>query len=227
MRSDKTHIIAIDGPSASGKSTVSREVAAAVHYNYLDTGSFYRGMTWKALEEGRSPEQTDQVLPLLESIDWVCRLDGHVIRFTIDGRDPGDVLRSEAVREHVSPIACIPEVRSFVNRLFRQMTQFGSMVVEGRDIGSVVFPEADIKIYLDASPEERARRRLQDAAEKDNPGDVDKVLTSLQRRDRIDSSRATAPLTIPDGAVVLDTTKMSREEVVQYIVDMIQDRGWA
>ncbi len=215
-------IVAIDGPSASGKSTVSGEVARALGYLYVDSGALYRGMTWKAVREGVDVKKPDDVIALMESTTWDFFVDDNVLKFTLDGEDPTSQLRSEPVRERVSDIAVIPDVRRFVVERLRETAEFGDLVMEGRDIGSVVFPHAVFKFYLDADPEERARRRYKELLEMEGKSDEKQVLDSLTRRDNQDSSRQTAPLQIPLGARVINTTRMSIEEVVQLIVHEVR-----
>lgn len=211
-------IVAIDGPSASGKSTVSCEAAKELDYVYVDSGALYRGMTWKAVREGVDVKKPEDVVALMEASDWEFFLDGKVVKFTIDGEDPATQLRSEPVRERVSDVAVIPEVRAFMVARLREAAGFGDLVMEGRDIGSVVFPQTPFKFYLDADPEERARRRYKELLEREGNSDQKQVLDSLKRRDQKDSSRKTAPLQIPLGARVINTTRMTIEEVVRLIV---------
>jgi cytidylate kinase len=211
-------VVAVDGPAASGKSTVARQTAQALGWVYVDSGALYRGMTWKALREGVDPAKPADVVALLPRITWEFFDEQHAIRFTLDGEDPGQQIRSELVREAVSDIAAIPEVRAFIVGELHKMTDFGSLVMEGRDIGSVVFPDTLFKFYLDADPVERARRRAAELAQAEGRGDVDQVLNSLTRRDQKDSGRKTAPLQIPLGARVIDSTKMNIAEVVALIL---------
>lgn len=186
-------IIAIDGPSASGKSTVARKTAEELGFIYVDSGSLYRGITWyTAAKKGlRDPDRSD-VSALLVGMKMDFFIEGGAVLFTVDGHDPGTALRSAMIHESVSHIAAMPEVRATVKGWLRSMTRFGSLVMEGRDIGTAVFPEAEHKFYLDASPAERARRRL--AQEHDSPSSMDSVRKSLERRDTIDSSRKADPL---------------------------------
>jgi len=211
-------VIAIDGPSASGKSTVSKRVALELEYTYVDSGSLYRGMTWKALRENVDIKHPEQVIELMNRMKLEFYAENRVVQFTMDGEDPGQQIRSEPVRENVADIAAIPEVRVFLVERLREMVQFGPIVMEGRDIGTVVFPSTPFKFYLDADPEERARRRAAELKHMEGKGDVSKVLDSLARRDRKDSTRATAPLQIALGARVINSTSMSIEEVVALIV---------
>ena len=220
MRND---IITVDGPSASGKSTVAKRVAAALRYTYADSGAVYRGVTWKAIREGVPPGRPADVVALLRRMDlrFVAR-DGVAV-MQIDGIEPGAELRSEAVSERVSEVAAIPEVRAQVTRHLREIAKFGPLVMDGRDIGSVVFPDAPFKFYIDASPEERARRRHAELLSADPRYDMGRVGDALKRRDAHDTGRAAAPLTIPPGAIVIDTTRMRVEEVVAHIVSRVRE----
>ena len=214
--------VAIDGPSASGKSTVSREVARALGFVYVDSGSLYRGITWKALQEGVSCRDRDAVLAMVAQMRIEFFLDERVVRFRIDDVDPGQDIRAQGVVNNVSDVAAIPEVRQFINRHLRGMSAFGPLVMEGRDIGSVVFPDSPHKYYLDADPEERARRRHRELVGVSEAGGVDDVLDSLRRRDHKDTTRQTAPLQIALGAKVINTTSLSIEEVSKQIASEIR-----
>lgn len=216
--------VAIDGPSASGKSTVARRVAQQLGWVYVDSGMFYRAMTWKALESGVAPTDAPAVVDLMFRCRWEVRLEDGAVALRLDGVDPGPALRSRAVQENVSFIAAIPEVRRFVVARLRETRAHGSLVMEGRDIGSVVFPDALFKFYLDAAAAERARRRAQDVAAMEGKADEGEVLASLARRDHLDSTRREAPLQIPLGAEVIDSTSMSVEAVVARIVGVIRER---
>ena len=218
-------IIAVDGPSASGKSTVARRVAQTLGFLYVDSGSYYRGMTWHALRRGVDVRDADAVRALLLLSKWAFRVEGGAIRYTIDGDDPGEEIRGPAVRENVSYIARIPEVRQVITHHLQSLSSFGSLAMEGRDIGSAVFPDTAHKFYLDASPEERARRRDVEIAKREGQSDVKQVLASLTQRDQIDSTRATAPLQIPLGALVIDSTGLTSEEVVEKIIRKIRATG--
>jgi cytidylate kinase len=222
--SDASLVIAIDGPAASGKSTVSRDVARRLGALYLDSGSLYRGVTWKAVREDVEVGDPASVVRLMDAMDWQFAVrDGRVV-YEIDGEDPGAQIRSEPVVERVSAVAAIPAVRERINRRLRDARRFGPLVVEGRDIGSIVFPHANYKFYLDASPDERARRRRNDAADSAAGRAVEAVRDDLERRDRMDRSRSTAPLQIPLGAVVIDTTDLALDTVVERVIEIVQGR---
>ena len=218
-------IVAIDGPSASGKSTVARCAARELGFCYVDSGALYRGMTWKALREGIDVTDTERVIDLSRHVNLEFFVKDKVLMFTIDGEDPTDQLRSEPVREHVADVAAIPEIRMFLVKHLRETVRFGNIVMEGRDIGTVVFPASPFKFYLDADPEERARRRYEELARVESSTDVGKVLDSLRKRDKKDATRKTAPLQIALGARVIDSTAMSVDDVVRLVVAQVRAAG--
>lgn len=225
MSNNDVVIIAIDGPSASGKSTVARESARALGFNYVDSGSVYRGITWKCLRERVPTDQPTSVLELMSRIKLDLFVEEHAVKFSFDGEDPGAQVRSVPVQERVSDVAAIPEVRLIVVDLLREATRFGNLVMEGRDIGTVVFPDTPFKFYLDADPEERARRRHQEMLRSASDTTVDTVLDSLRRRDRKDSMRKAAPLQIALGARVIDSTTMAVGDVVKLVVEQVRAAG--
>lgn len=210
-------VIAIDGPSGSGKSTVARRLAGMLGYIHVDSGALYRGITWRFVLDGINPSDKPAVVRALESLDIRYSVSDHQAEFTIRGETPREELRSPAVRELVSDVAAVPEVRALVVGLLRSLVAFGNLVMEGRDIGSVVFPGTPYKFYIDASPEERARRRCAELRAASEKTDTGRVLSSLQERDRKDRQRETAPLVVPQGAMVIDTTRMPVDEVVSRI----------
>ncbi len=219
-------VVAIDGPSASGKSTVARRSAQDLGYCYVDSGALYRGMTWKSLRESVDSRNTGAVVDLLSRVKLEFFLRQGQVQFSMDGEEPGEQLRSEAVAEHVSDIAAIPEVRSYMVRKLRSTVQFGNLVMEGRDIGTVVFPDTPFKFYLDANPEERARRRHQEIlSTRSGETTVDTVLSSLTRRDAKDTTRKTAPLQIALGARIIDSTSLSIDEVTRQVVAHVRASG--
>ncbi|MDA3872810.1 MAG: (d)CMP kinase [Kiritimatiellae bacterium] len=215
-------VIAIDGPSASGKSTVARSIAKRMNSLYVDSGALYRGMTWMVLQAGAHPESEAEVLKEMQRGEWDFPVREGAVTFTINGTDPGEAIRGEAVRENVSYVARIPEVRRFIVDQIRSMRALGPLVVEGRDIGSVVFPESPHKFYLDADPVERARRRNEELLATESDTSVEAVQESLRKRDHLDSTRKTAPLQIAEGARVVDTTELTLDEVVDRIIGMVR-----
>ena len=218
-------IVAVDGPSASGKSTVSRRTAQAVGFMYVDSGALYRGVTWKCVKEGVDVKDSQAVTNLLIRMNMELVLRDSSVGYLIDGEDPGQEIRAEPVRERVADIAAQQSVRVYIVEKLRLMTKFGNLVMEGRDIGTVVFPDTPFKYYLDADPEERARRRAAEIKVQEGTEDVGAVLSSLRRRDQKDSSRATAPLQIALGAKIINSTGMTIEQVVDTIVVDLKKAG--
>ena len=205
----------MDGPSGTGKSTVSREVARRTDLPHLDTGAYYRAATLAAIRSGADLESVDEVTGAVES----AQITEEAGRIYLDGRDVTSEIRGELVTAHVSRVSAYPEVREILVARQRMWVRDhgGSAVVEGRDIGSVVFPEATVKIYLDARPVIRARRRALQVGD-----DPDQVIADLERRDTLDSTRSTSPLSIPDGAEVIDTSDLTFEEVVERVLGVIE-----
>ncbi len=223
-KSETSWVVSIDGPAASGKSTVARLTADALDALYVDSGALYRGVTWKALREWVPVHDVAQMTDMLAFLDLEYVRHGRALIFTLGGEDPGQQLRSAAVRERVSDVAVIPEVRAYVVDRLRELVRFGNLVMEGRDIGSVVFPETPFKFYLDADPEERARRRHEELVRAEGSSDVAAVQDALARRDRQDSTRATAPLQVPLGAQVINSTHLTAEQVAAVIVEAVRGK---
>ena len=220
---NRHRIIAIDGPAASGKSTVAREIAKRLNCIYVDSGAFYRGVTWKMIQNGVNTKNPLAVIPALLKSKWKFSVRDGAVVFSIDGIEPGEALRDKDVREAVSDVAAIPPVRKFVTSRLRKVEALGSLAMEGRDIGSVVFPKTPYKFYLDANPEERAARRHAELMARGETEKAQEVLESLQRRDEKDSARKTAPLKIADGAYVIDTALYDAAGVVKVLMERIED----
>jgi CMP/dCMP kinase len=218
-------IVAIDGPAGSGKSTVARRVAELLGYTHLDSGAMYRGVAWKALRDGVPLDSPEQLARLAESvrIDLVPR-DGklHVI---LDGEDITDFIRTPEVSHAASVVAAIPGVRHPMVAEQRRAGAQGGIVMEGRDIGSVVFPHADLKIFLEASPEVRAERRLLELQEKGEAPALHQVLADVHQRDRRDREREMSPLVRAPDAVVVDNTAMDAEETARVIVMCAREKA--
>lgn len=206
--------IAIDGPAASGKSTLARHLAQRLGLVMVNSGAMYRAITWKTLQQGIDPHDSPAIIRLLDHIDIQCGSDGVMSTLTIDGIDPGDELRSEAVNANVSAVSAIPEVRKALIDLQRGYLAHSSIVMEGRDIGSVVFPDTPYKIYVDAAEHVRAARR-------GNDGEVD----SIAKRDAADSKRKTAPLIVADGAVILDNSDHTIESGLEAALGILRSQG--
>ncbi len=215
-------VIAIDGPSASGKSTVARKVAAGLGYQYVDSGALYRGIAWRATGMGADAAIAAEVVSAMKKMNVVFFVEAGAVRYRIDGVEPRAEIRTERVSEQVSLVAAIPEVRAQVTQWLRKMTDSGNLVMEGRDIGTVVFPGAEAKFYLDASAEERARRRHAELNPAGETADVGRVMNSLKNRDQRDSGRKTAPLKLADDAQVVDTTGLSIDQVVEAILKRLK-----
>lgn len=212
-------VVAIDGPSASGKSTVAKKVAAALKFLYVDSGALYRAVTWKALHEHVPTSDAVKVGMLLGNLAISFYERNGSVCFKIDDKELNNEIRAIEVNENVSKIAAMPVVRSQVVSWLRDMVKFGDLVMEGRDIGTAVFPNAVHKFYLDASEEERAKRRFQEIHDGVMKITFTDVNESLKRRDAIDKGRKMDPLRIASGAVIVDTTAMNIDQVVQFIVE--------
>lgn len=215
-------IIAIDGPAASGKSTVAREVAKRLGFKYIDTGAMYRAVTWKALRDKVDISSEDALVALARHAQiTISELEDTRYAVTIDGEDVTEAIREPKVSAAVSSVAKLPGVRAtLVKKQQGYADIYPDMVVEGRDIGTAVFPDADIKIYLQAEPGERAKRRQRELKEKGHQIEVVSVERDILKRDKTDSTRATGPLTKAAGAHVVDTTEKTIGQVVQEIIGL-------
>jgi cytidylate kinase len=215
-------VVAVDGPAASGKSTVSKLLAKKLEFNYVDSGAMYRAVTWQALAGGVDVTDNIAVIGMMHTVKISFEIVDGSARMLINGMYPGDAIREPRVAEKVSVIAAIPEVRSILVQQQRSLTKFGSLVMEGRDIGSVVFPDTPHKFYLDANPEIRAQRRHRDFAAMNIQTSAENVAQNLQARDKLDSGRATAPLQIALGATVIENSRLSVEETADVIFNHIR-----
>ncbi len=215
------YIIAIDGPAGAGKSTIAKGVAKALGITRVDTGAIYRALTLEALEKGLLDEEA--IVPLLETLQ--LRFDG--LRILIGDRDVSDLIRTPEVSAQTSRISAFPKIRAGLLGLQRKLALADpkGAVLEGRDIGTVVFPDADIKVFLTASASARAARRTQDLESQDLPANFDETLKAIQQRDAQDAGRAVAPLKQAEDAYPLDSTSKSIEEVVQEIVGLVMAKG--
>jgi cytidylate kinase len=220
--------IAIDGPAAAGKSTVGAEVARRLDGVYFDTGLLYRAVTLAALRAGVAPDDAEGLARLAAALHVdVTRptvADGRQSDVLLDGADVTWELRTPAVDRAVSEVSAHPLVRAALLEKQRRIGRSGLVVMVGRDIGSVVLPDAELKVYLDASPEERARRRVAQLRAAGKPADYATVLADIHQRDEVDSRRAVSPLRIPDGAVVVDSDGCSVEEVIDIITAHARER---
>lgn len=209
-------VIAIDGPAGAGKSTIAKALASRLGLEYLDTGAMYRAVTFAAMQSGVDPDDADAVAALARRVVLQVGVDGVVV----DGVDATAAIRSTAVTSGVSKVAANSGVRAELRaRQQAWAAERGGGVIEGRDIGSVVFPDADLKLYLTASPRTRAERRVAEAG-----GDVDEIERAIATRDQYDSSRADSPLTEADGSTVVDTTGLTIDQVLTRILDLLEQR---
>lgn len=215
----KRLIIAIDGPSGAGKGTVARAVAARLGYRHVDTGAMYRAVAWKATHDGVELTDEGAVASVGERAHFM--LEGG--RIEIDGHDVRGAIRTPEMDKAAAAVARHPAVRRALVAVQRKLGEGGGVVMEGRDIGTVVFPDADVKIYLDASPEERARRRAADPAHTSSKiSQLSDVATALAERDKSDSTRAVSPLAVAADAVVIDTTGIPIEDVIERVLSFVR-----
>ena len=215
---DAPTIVAIDGPAGAGKSTVGRAVADRLGLQYLDTGAMYRAITFAALRRGLDPTDEDHVAELSEAVDLSVDTGPNGTVVVVDGVDATIEIRGREVTSAVSAVAANSRVRSeLVRRQRRWVNEHAGGVVEGRDIGSVVFPDATLKLYVTASPRVRAERRVAEIG-----GDVAEVEASIIERDRKDSTRSDSPLTEANGSVLLDTSGLSIDEVVERVLALLE-----
>lgn len=217
----KPLIIAIDGPSGAGKGTVARAIAAELGYRHVDSGAMYRAVGWKALRDGVA--LTDE--EAIAAIARTSRIEVSATMVTIDEVDVTRAIRTPEIDRAAAAVARLPLVRTVLVEQQRAMAAGGGIVMEGRDIGTVVFPSADVKIYLDASTEERARRRAQDPAHSGGPAEIAQVATLLSERDRSDATRAASPLYAAPDAVVIDTTGAPIDAVVERVMGIIRTKS--
>ncbi|HUR34486.1 MAG TPA: (d)CMP kinase [Vicinamibacterales bacterium] len=213
-------IIAIDGPSGVGKGTVARALASELGYRHVDSGAMYRAVGWQALQRGVALDREDALARI--AADSAIEITASVV--LMDGTDVTRAIRTPEIDKAAAAVARLPRVREILVGRQRALGEAGGIVMEGRDIGTVVFPDADVKLYLDASPEERARRRAHDPAHSGGPAALAEVATLLSERDRIDSTRAASPLYAAADATVIDTTDAPIAEVVARVMSIVRQK---
>jgi cytidylate kinase len=215
-------IIAIDGPAGSGKSSVAKMIALRLRFKHIDTGAMYRAVAWKAGELGLNLADPDAVAAMAEKLDIKLFPGETGQKILVDGEDVTARLKTEAVGKGAATVAAQARVREILVAKQRAIGKNGGVVMDGRDIGTVVFPEADRKFFLDADPRERGRRRYEELKAANNPGvDLEAIIRQVIERDQEDRNRAVSPLKQADDAVLVDTTHLAIEDVVQRMIDMI------
>ncbi len=216
--------IAIDGPAASGKSTTAREVARRLGYIYIDTGAMYRAITRAALDAGVDMNDADALERVARSSKITLEIKEGQQHTFLNGRDVSGEIRTPEIDRNITPVATHPGVRRIMVEQQRQLAQNGGVVMDGRDIGTVVLPGAELKIFMEASIEARARRRLKEQTNGDSSLTLESIKADLARRDHADSTRADGPLKKAQDAIVIDTSHMSIEEQVEKIVQLARER---
>lgn len=221
--SSRKAIIAIDGPAGAGKSTVAKRTAERLGYIYVDSGAMYRAVAWKSLQAGVPAAHPDKMTALARAMTiYFDRTDGQ--RIIADGVDVTEAIRTAEATRLSSPVSAIPGVRRRLVEMQREMGAAGGIVMEGRDIGTVVFPNAEVKVFLTASPDERARRRRLELAEKGIEADITQLAAQMRERDDRDSSRDDSPLTQAADAVAIDTTELTIGQVVERILAIWKEK---
>lgn len=221
-------VVAMDGPSGTGKSSVSRRLASALEASYLDTGAMYRVATVWVLRSGVDPTDADAVAKAVAALPLEIGKDPLSETVLLDGEDVSGEIRGDAVTKAVSAVSAVPAVRELLVRMQRDLaTSSARIVVEGRDIGTVVLPDADVKVFLTASPEARAERRNKQNIEQGRVDDYESVLADVQRRDHADSTRAVSPLRPAEDSVIVDTSELDLDGVIERLLLVVNDRSGA
>ena len=214
-------VIAIDGPAGAGKSTISKLIAKNLGINYIDTGAMYRAITYKCIKEDIDVNDIQRVVDLCSRTD-VDFVDNYIY---LDGRRLNEEIRSLQVSSRVSDVAKIPQVREFLLEKQREIGKRSDVILDGRDVGTHIFPDAKYKFFLNASAQERGRRRYQELIDKGQSVVLEEIIEDIKKRDYIDSTREVAPLVKADDAIEVDTTSMTIDQVVTYISDMVRRIG--
>lgn len=218
----KRAVITIDGPAGAGKTSIAKIVSRKLGYNYIDTGAMYRAISWKAFREKIDLKAKEKLIKMVRNTKIELKNRAGMVRVYLDGKDITNKIRNKRLAEGASILATVPEVREQLMKIQRRMGSSGGIVVEGRDIGTVVFPRADYKFYLDASIKERALRKYRELKVKGKEGQLAELEKAIRSRDKRDRTRRVAPLKIARDAVVIDSTDMSKKEVVKFILKRIQ-----
>lgn len=217
--------IAIDGPAGAGKSTLARALARELGYLYVDTGAIYRTVALRAREAGADPSDPEQVAPLLEDLDLRMDYGGDgVQRMYLSGRDVTETIRKNEISALASQVAALPAVREFLLDFQRKQAREHDVVMDGRDIGTVVLPQAGVKIFLTAAPEARARRRTAELLQRGQDADFDEILREIRQRDEQDENRPVAPLRQAEDAALLDTTNLDLKGSLEALLTLVRER---
>lgn len=217
--------IAIDGPAGAGKSTLARALARELGYLYVDTGAIYRTVALRAREAGADPSDPKQVAPLLEDLDLRMDYGGDgVQRMYLSGRDVTEAIRENEISALASQVAALPAVREFLLDFQRKQAREHDVVMDGRDIGTVVLPQAGVKIFLTAAPEARARRRTAELLQRGQDADFDEILREIRQRDEQDENRPVAPLRQAEDAALLDTTNLDLKGSLEALLTLVRER---
>ena len=214
-------VIAIDGPAGAGKSTIAKRLAESIGYTYIDSGAMYRALTLKVLRENISLKKLDSIISMAKETD----IDFRENSIFLDGETSDVEIREENVSRNVSYIAAIPEVRKLMVELQRKISKNKNVVMDGRDVGTVIFPSASVKFFITASVDERAERRCNELKQKGYDANIQDIKSQIEKRDHIDSTRSESPLTVAKDAITIDTTGKSVDEVLDEVISNIETKG--
>ena len=216
--------IAIDGPAGAGKSSISKVVANELGYLYIDTGAMYRGVTWAVLDSHVDVKNQKDVESLLPSLDLTLEPTANACKVFVKGKDVTDLIRQQQINENVSTIASYKGVREYLVERQQAMAAVGGVILDGRDIGSVVLPKAELKIYLTASVDARAKRRWLEVKGTSNEQSLEDIKNNVESRDEMDKNRDESPLVCVEDAIVVDSSNMTFDETVEHILHLVQER---
>lgn len=222
--STKKIAIAIDGPAGAGKSSISKVVANELGYLYIDTGAMYRGVTWAVLDSHVNVKNQKDVEALLPSLDLTLEPTANACKVFVKGQDVTDLIRQQQINENVSTIASYKGVREYLVERQQAMASVGGVILDGRDIGSVVLPNAELKIYLTASVDARAKRRWLEVQGTSNEQSLEDIKNNVESRDEMDKNRDESPLVCVEDAIVVDSSNMTFDETVEHILHLVQER---